>query len=265
MRRVSAKPADAPGFTGWFYVLHICIKTVDIYCRYAMQSLMRPSPQRHTLAVLRTFLGLTQKEMAEIAECSRPTIQAVELGKLKLSFNLAQRIHFKTGVLLEWLLANNVDCPLMADDLEPYTRDVFEERQAALLAPAHTGTDACVELWDVWSLFARHVKLLSLIYAEAYKKGKVGIVAYKSALATADLVKTALKLSNPIAEKFSAGSAQEVAPERLDEVAETLQEFAADTYEELKRRLKKGSQPLSPAARSFVRDYDKRLARAAKK
>lgn len=78
---------------------------------------------------------------------------------------------------------------------------------------------------------------------------EVAIVAYKSALATADLVKTALKLSNPIAEKLSAGSAQEVAPERLDEVAETLQEFAVDTYEELKRRLKKGSQPLSPAAR----------------
>ena len=41
---------------------------------------MRLSPQRHTLAVLRILLNLTQKEMAEIAGCSRPTIQAVELG-----------------------------------------------------------------------------------------------------------------------------------------------------------------------------------------
>jgi transcriptional regulator with XRE-family HTH domain len=226
---------------------------------------MRPSPQRHTLAVLRTFLGLTQKEMADIAECSRPTIQAVELGKLKLSFDLAQRIHFKTGVLLEWLLTNKVDCPLLADDMEPYSREVFEERQAALFAPSRTGTDACVELWDVWSLFARHVELLSLLYAEAYKKGKVGIVAYKSAMATAELVRTTLKLSEPIAEKFKTGAAKEVAPERLDEVTRTLQEFAATTYEELKRKLKQSKQPLSTQARVFVRDYDKKLARIAKK
>ncbi len=226
---------------------------------------MRPSPQRHTLAVLRTFLGLTQKEMAEIAECSRPTIQAIELGKLKLSFDLAQRIHFKTGVLLEWLLTNNVDCPPLADDMEPYRREIFEERQAALFAPSRTATDACVELWDVWSLFARHVKLLSLLYAEAYKKGKVGMVAYKSAMATAELVKTTIKLSDPVAEQFKAGAGKEVAPERLDEVAETLHEFAAATYDELKRKLKQSKQPLSTAARAFMRDYDKKLARAAKK
>ena len=230
-----------------------------------MHSPVRPSPQRHTLAVLRTSLGLTQKEMADLAECSRPTIQAVELGKLKLSYDLAQRIHFKTGVLLEWLLTNNVDCPPLADDMEPYSRAVFEERQAALLAPVRTGTDACVELWDVWSLFARHVKMLSLLYAEAYKRGKVGIVAYKSAMATAELVKTTLKLPDTVAEKFRTGAEMEVAPERLDEIASTLNEFAADTYEELKRKLKQSKQPLSPAARAFVRDYDKKLARAAKK
>ena len=63
-----------------------------------MCSLMRPSPQRHTLAVLRTLIGLTQKEMAQLLDCSTPTIQAIELGKLKLSLDLAQRVQFQTGV-----------------------------------------------------------------------------------------------------------------------------------------------------------------------
>jgi hypothetical protein len=84
-------------------------------------------------------------------------------------------------------------------------------------------------------------------------------------MATAELVRTTLKLSEPIAEKFKTGAAKEVAPERLDEVTRTLQEFAATTYEELKRKLKQSKQPLSTQARVFVRDYDKKLARIAKK
>ena len=226
---------------------------------------MRPSPHRHTLAVLRTFLGLTQKEMAELAECSRPTIQAVELGKLKLSFDLAQRIHFKTGVMLEWLLENKVNIVPLADDMEPYTKAVFEERQAALLAPARTGADACFELWDVWTLYARHVKLLSILYAEAYKKGKVGIVAYKSATAIADVVKTTLKLPDTVAERFHADSEKEVAPERLDEIAEAVREFAAETYEELTRKLKHRKEPLPPEVKKFLRDFEKRLHPSAKR
>ena len=54
-----------------------------------MLSPMRLSPQRHTLAVLRTVIGITQKEMAEILECSTATVQAIELGKLKMSMKLA--------------------------------------------------------------------------------------------------------------------------------------------------------------------------------
>jgi len=225
---------------------------------------MRRSPHRHTLAVLRTFLGLTQKELAEIAECSRPTIQAIELGKLKLSGALAQRIHFKTGVMLEWLLENKVNVPPLADDLAPYTRSTFEERQAALLAPARTGTDACVELADVWTLFARHVKLLAILYAEAYKKDKVGIVAYKSAVAVAEIVKQTLKLPDAVAERYRAGSEDPVSPERLDEVTQTAVAFANETYAELKRRLAQPKGPLSPEAKRFIIAYEKRLRRRAK-
>jgi len=199
-----------------------------------------------------------------MAECSRPTIQAIELGKLRLSGDLAQRIHFRTGVMLEWLLENQVNVPPLADDLSPYTKTTFEERQAALLAPARTANDACTELWDVWTLFARHVKLLSILYAEAYKKNKVGIVAYKSAMSVAEIVKQTLKLPDTVAERYRAGSDDPVSPERLDEVSTITAAFASDTYAELKRRLSQRKSPLSPEAKRFLAAYEKRIRRRAK-
>ena len=226
---------------------------------------MRLSPHRHTLAVLRTLLGLTQKEMAEIAERSRPTIQAIELGKLPLSFDAAQRIHFGTGVSQDWLMANDVTKAPVTDDGHPYTRAHFDERRAALLTSPSGQTDACIELWDVWSLFARHVRMVCVLYAEAYKKGKVPIAAYKSMMATVEVIKETIKPDDATTEKLMAGAGREVAPERLDEVAVMVREFTAETYEELKRKLKHSKKPLTPAARAFLRDYDKKLARAAKK
>lgn len=60
-----------------------------------MSASMRISPQRHTLAVLRTVIGITQKEMAGILECSVPTVQAIELGKLKMSLKLAGNLFIR--------------------------------------------------------------------------------------------------------------------------------------------------------------------------
>ena len=75
----------------------------------------------------------------------------------------------------------------------------------------------------------------------------------------------ASRLSDSVAEQFKAGAEKEVAPERLDEVAATLNEFAAATYDEIKRKLKQTKHPPSPEARTFMRDFEKKLARAAKK
>ena len=91
---------------------------------------MRPSPQRHTLAVLRNISGMTQKEMAAILECSTPTIQAVELGRLNLSDKLAGLVSHKTGINLAWLLTNDVNQPPVDVDGAPYTKALFEDYQA---------------------------------------------------------------------------------------------------------------------------------------
>ncbi len=73
---------------------------------------MKRSPLRHALAVLRLEIGYGQKELAGDVKCSRATIQAVELGHLKLSESLATRISLETGVDLNWLLDNRLSEPI---------------------------------------------------------------------------------------------------------------------------------------------------------
>jgi transcriptional regulator with XRE-family HTH domain len=59
---------------------------------------------KHALAVLRQTLDLTQRQMASFAGISPPTVQAIELGKLKMSGRVASRIGEETGADIGWLL-----------------------------------------------------------------------------------------------------------------------------------------------------------------
>ena len=78
---------------------------------------MRHSPRKTVVAVLRTFLdqahrdagrgGFGQKQLADLVGKSRSTIQSLELGKLDLSKDLAHRISTATGVSLSWLLKSD--------------------------------------------------------------------------------------------------------------------------------------------------------------
>jgi transcriptional regulator with XRE-family HTH domain len=68
---------------------------------------MRPSKAVHVLAKVRIELGETQKGFANMCRCHCRTIQQIELGKLRLSRTMAMRISERTGVSVEWLLAND--------------------------------------------------------------------------------------------------------------------------------------------------------------
>jgi transcriptional regulator with XRE-family HTH domain len=104
---------------------------------------MRPSPFRHTLAVLRTAIGLTQKEMAALVDRAARTIQSIELGKLPLSEDLAMTLAQATGVDAGWLLEDNPATPprkgLTVDNLGTgigeYTRSDYEFHRAFLDSP----------------------------------------------------------------------------------------------------------------------------------
>lgn len=226
---------------------------------------MRTSPQRHTLAVLRTVIGITQKEMAGILECSTPTVQAIELGKLKLSMDLAQRVNFQTGVSTEWLLADDVTQPPASTQGKPYTKALFEERQAALLSPKDSGIDALAELWQIRGMFIKTVKLLNILYTEAYKRGKVPIVFYKVLMATKEIFEEEIGEHAEIEEKLKSLTYTELGPVDLYELTETLDQFEADTNEELKRQLKQAKKPLPTCLQTLVPGQGKRPSRARKR
>lgn len=226
---------------------------------------MRPSPQRHTLAVLRTLTGLTQKETAQILECSTPTVQAIELGKLKLSMDLAQRVNFQTGISTEWLLADDTSQPAVSGHGKPYTKATFEDRQAALLSPKTSGTGALAELWDIRGMFIKNVKALSILYTEAYKRGKVPTVFYKVLMAMKELFEKEIGNDPAIAEKLKTLTYKEIGPADLFELTETLDQFEADTNEEVKRRLKLAKEPLPALFQKLVPGLKKRQGRAGKK
>jgi transcriptional regulator with XRE-family HTH domain len=104
---------------------------------------MKRSPLRHTLAVLRTTIGLSQKEMADLIGRSTRTVQAIELGTLPLSEDLAAKIAKETAIDLGWLLDNDPDAPPrngltmfgIMKGQKPYTREVYESHRAFVESP----------------------------------------------------------------------------------------------------------------------------------
>jgi transcriptional regulator with XRE-family HTH domain len=158
---------------------------IDIYCVYAMCGRMRLSKQSHTLAVLRLRAGLTQKEMAAALNCSAPTIQAVELGRLKLSEKLAGMASLKTGINLAWLLENDVTKPPIDIKGRPYTKAIFEEYQAI------TDIKKDPQMENEVALFCRDqtVGRLHALLLRAFLDNNTELCAYKLSKALDELEK----------------------------------------------------------------------------
>ena len=72
---------------------------------------MRVSPLLHPLAVLRTTIGITQKQMGDFVNRAARTIQSIELRKMPLTDELALRIAEATGVDEAWLAEGNPNIP----------------------------------------------------------------------------------------------------------------------------------------------------------
>jgi transcriptional regulator with XRE-family HTH domain len=92
---------------------------------------MRKSNFKHPLAILRTSIGLSQREMANLLECSAPAVQSIELGRLVLSDGLASRIADETGVDLGWLKKGDPSAPPIDRRGAPFTKPGFERWRAA--------------------------------------------------------------------------------------------------------------------------------------
>lgn len=98
---------------------------------------MRISKQTHTLAVLRAAIGpeTRQKEMAGVLGFSIATIQSIEIGRLKLSQKIAEKIAAETNVNLKWLLDDDVSKPIIDGHGIPYTRDTYGDWRQYLQNP----------------------------------------------------------------------------------------------------------------------------------
>jgi transcriptional regulator with XRE-family HTH domain len=99
---------------------------------------MRTSPLQHPLAVLRTQLGLGQKDFGDMVGRHWRTIQSVELGKLPLSAKLAERICEETGVGFEWLMNGDPEAMIVDDRGLKWKKELYFDAQGKKLLPGTT-------------------------------------------------------------------------------------------------------------------------------
>jgi DNA-binding XRE family transcriptional regulator len=127
------------------------------------------------LAVLRSIAGLTQGQLADLVKTSRPTIQAIELGKLTLSRRLAERISLQlhTGASMRWLLDGKykVRPTCERDAHEPYSKVIFEQTRAEIDDPRTDPADRFLQFkiigsvyWQLAAMFLRAYRTKNTVY-----------------------------------------------------------------------------------------------------
>ncbi len=179
---------------------------------------MRPSLGKSCLAVLRSIVGLTQGQLAELADVSRPTIQAIELGKLTLSRRLAEKISLHTGVSMRWLLNNRYKVlpTCEREPARPYTNQIFEWTRAEIEDPRTEPGDCLHQYKTLETVFWQ----LGTMLLKAYRDKKTVYFQHKLRLFLEDLVKefpqaadvpldsNLLKMSKHLWQKFNATAKQ---------------------------------------------------------
>lgn len=198
---------------------------------------MRLSPQRHTLAVLRTLIGLTQKEMAELLECSVPTVQAIELGKLKLSMKLAGNLFNQTSINLDWLMNDDVSKPPTTFDDQPYTREAFEQTQAMLYAPPEDSSDVRRALFYARASFRNAVEILALLYTYAYKGNSLQLCDYKISNALDELLDEVVGTENLTPEEKERSLKLRLHAYKPADLTEPVRRFIKETDDIFQKRV----------------------------
>ena len=116
--------------------------------------------------------------MADLLGCSKPTIQAVEYGKLHLSSKLAERYTAETGVSLDWLLGGGKPKQPTVELIGgQFSRKSFEEHRA-MRSQAVDLTRSHPLLGTSLSL-AFQVQRLCAILSEANNSGRYSLCNFK--------------------------------------------------------------------------------------
>ena len=93
---------------------------------------MAASKFQHNLARLRKHLGLSQFDVAKLADCSKTTIQSIELGRLSPSKALVAKLQGALGVPADWLFSKDLDSPI------PEPLRLFQDGQVPYKFKFHT-------------------------------------------------------------------------------------------------------------------------------
>jgi len=131
---------------------------------------IKPFTERHPLAVLRRVIGKTQPQMAEMLGCSAATIQSIEVGRLRMSERLAQKISLKTDISPGWLLQGDSVAPPVDTTGAPYTQESFEMNQPIMHPLPVIGVSDWLS--GIWR------QVLGIL-ASAHKRGELPLCEYK--------------------------------------------------------------------------------------
>jgi transcriptional regulator with XRE-family HTH domain len=100
---------------------------------------MSRSTKKSTLAVLREIMGITAGQMGKRLDCSRHTINSIEINRIALGEERATKLLTQTHISPDWLLANDPKAPPVSAKGEPYTREIYDGAQAFERARAESG------------------------------------------------------------------------------------------------------------------------------
>ena len=102
-----------------------------------MVTFMRPSSCKNTVTVMRSVAGITMEQLAHLIGCNRNSLQQIELGRLKLSDKMAEKIALHTGIDMNWLLRGDYRArPVSQHDPNlPYTREIYRRTRSEISRP----------------------------------------------------------------------------------------------------------------------------------
>jgi transcriptional regulator with XRE-family HTH domain len=155
---------------------------------------MKRKKAKHTLAVVRESLGLTQHEMAERLGVSENTIKSIECnsGRMNLSPPLAQRVQLETGVDAQWLLKNDAAKPIrfylgskwLDEKKKPQKMTMTKSRQIIVSGQKTDNLIACaIRFLHFWEAITQIIGIAS----NAVGQGKFSLFIYRLRRLISDL------------------------------------------------------------------------------
>ena len=136
----------------------------------------RPSQVRTNIARLRLSLSLNQGQFARLIRRSTACVQSLELGRLRLSGDLAGEIAAKTGISSRWLMDNRLDEPPCDMTGKPWNMSTFQRLHTEIPYTAKEGDEVfrqrMLEL-GTQLVLARNVASIKRIYRAMESAGKV--------------------------------------------------------------------------------------------